>query len=71
MDLSLSHMRTSPFVRRSKYGAVEIGVHRFHHPDHAENIGEAKFMTLWQNNHGICKQTAKARRLRRKLFGKP
>jgi len=31
------------------YGAVEIGVHRFHHPGHenTESIGEAKFIHLW------------------------
>ena len=34
------------------YGAVEIGVHRFHHPGHPEDIGEAKFITLWQNENG-------------------
>jgi ketosteroid isomerase-like protein len=33
------------------YGAVEIGVHRFHHPGHddTEPVGEAKFIHLWQN----------------------
>ena len=31
------------------YGAVEIGVHRFHHPGQPDNVGEAKFITLWQN----------------------
>jgi hypothetical protein len=32
------------------YGAVEIGVHRFHHPGHdnTEPVGEAKFTQLWQ-----------------------
>ncbi|MGA7928507.1 MAG: hypothetical protein WCA20_21250 [Candidatus Sulfotelmatobacter sp.] len=30
------------------YGAVEIGVHRFHHPGE-EGFGEAKFVTVWQN----------------------
>jgi hypothetical protein len=30
------------------YGAVEIGVHTFHHPGDPGNIGEAKFVTLWQ-----------------------
>jgi len=29
------------------YGAVEIGVHRFHHPGEPGNIGEAKFIILW------------------------
>ncbi len=35
------------------YGAVEIGIHRFHHPAHPENgMGDAKFITLWQNKNG-------------------
>ena len=34
------------------YGAVEIGVHRFHHPDDESNVGEAKFVQLWQNKDG-------------------
>lgn len=34
------------------YGAVEIGVHTFHHPGHPENVGEAKFIHLWQNKEG-------------------
>jgi len=40
------------------YGAVEIGVHRFHHPAHPEDgMGEAKFVTLWQNKDGVWKVT--------------
>lgn len=39
------------------YGAVEIGVHRFHHPGHDDNIGEAKFVTLWENKDGVWKIT--------------
>lgn len=39
------------------YGAVEIGVHRFHHPGDPTNIGEAKFITLWQNEDGVWKIT--------------
>jgi hypothetical protein len=41
------------------YGAVEIGVHRFHHPGHetAESVGEAKFIHLWQNKDGLWKIT--------------
>jgi Domain of unknown function (DUF4440) len=39
------------------YGAVEIGVHRFHHPGHPENVGDAKFVTLWQNKDGVWKVT--------------
>ena len=40
------------------YGAVEIGVHRFHHPGaDTEQVGEAKFITLWQNKAGVWKVT--------------
>jgi hypothetical protein len=41
------------------YGAVEIGVHRFLHPwtqDHGE-VGEAKFIHLWQYKDGAWKVT--------------
>ena len=41
------------------YGAVEIGVHRFYHPyeqDHGE-VGEAKFIHVWQNKEGVWKIT--------------
>lgn len=31
------------------YGAVEIGTHRFHHPGHDDDVGEAQFIMLWQN----------------------
>jgi hypothetical protein len=43
----------------ANYGAVEIGVHRFHHPGHetAESVGEAKFVHLWQNKDGVWKVT--------------
>ncbi len=34
------------------YGAVEIGVHRFSHPDDPNNIGEAKFVQLWRLKDG-------------------
>jgi hypothetical protein len=34
------------------YGAVEIGVHTFHHPGDPGNIGEAKFITLWHQKDG-------------------
>jgi ketosteroid isomerase-like protein len=38
------------------YGAVELGVHRFHRAGHQEDVGgEAKFVTLWQNNNGVWK----------------
>jgi ketosteroid isomerase-like protein len=40
------------------YGAVELGIHRFHHPGHPEDgVGEASFVTLWQNKDGIWKVT--------------
>jgi ketosteroid isomerase-like protein len=40
------------------YGAVEMGVHRFHHPGRTEDRpGEAKFVTLWQNKDGAWKVT--------------
>ena len=40
------------------YGAVETGIHRFHHPAHPEDgIGDAKFITLWQNKDGSWKVT--------------
>ena len=38
------------------YGAVEIGVHRFHHPGDSD-VGEAKFVTLWQYKDGAWKVT--------------
>lgn len=37
------------------YGAVEIGVHRFYHPGDPNNVGEAKFITLWENKDGVWK----------------
>jgi len=40
------------------YGALQIGVHRFHHPgDHTEPTGEAKFIHLWQDKDGMWKIT--------------
>ena len=40
------------------YGAVEIGVHRFRHPGRPEDgVGDAKFVTLWQNKNGEWKVT--------------
>jgi hypothetical protein len=41
------------------FGAVEIGVHRFHHPGHddTEPLGEAKFVHLWQYKNGTWKLT--------------
>ena len=38
------------------YGAVEIGVHRFTHPNHPElSVGEAKFVTVWHYKDGSWK----------------
>lgn len=39
------------------YGAVEIGVHRFHHPGDPTSVGEAKFIHLWRNDNGTWKIT--------------
>jgi uncharacterized protein (TIGR02246 family) len=41
------------------YGAVEMGVHRFHHPGHddTEPLGEARFVHLWQYKDGAWKIT--------------
>ena len=41
------------------YGAVEMGVHRFHHPGHedTEGVGEASFIHLWQYKDGSWKIT--------------
>ena len=39
------------------YGAVEIGVHRFSHPGDPNNVGEAKFVQLWQLKDGSWKLT--------------
>jgi hypothetical protein len=36
------------------YGAVEMGVHRFHHPGHqdTEGVGEGRFIHLWRYKDG-------------------
>jgi ketosteroid isomerase-like protein len=41
------------------YGALEIGVHRFHHPGHddTEPLGEGRFIHLWQYKDGTWKIT--------------
>jgi hypothetical protein len=41
------------------YGALQMGVHRFHHPgrDKTEPTGEAKFIHLWHNKDGTWKIT--------------
>ena len=40
------------------YGALETGVHRFHHPGHEEiGVGEGRFVHLWQYKDGAWKIT--------------
>ena len=41
------------------YGAVELGVHRFHHPGHddTEPVGEAQFVQIWRQEDGGWKLT--------------
>ncbi len=41
------------------YGAIEMGVHRFHHPGHedTEGVGEGRFVHLWQYKDGAWKIT--------------
>jgi len=45
--------------RLEGYGAMEVGVHRFHHPGHddTEPVGEGKFIHLWQYKDGGWKIT--------------
>ena len=40
-------------------GALEIGVHRFHHPGlkTTEPVGEARFVIIWQQRDGAWKMT--------------
>jgi ketosteroid isomerase-like protein len=46
-------------VHRLKgYGAVEIGVHRFHKAGDDKDVGgEAKFVHVWQNKDGVWRVT--------------
>lgn len=39
------------------YGALEVGVHRFHHPGHenTEGVGEGQFIHLWRYQNGAWK----------------
>jgi ketosteroid isomerase-like protein len=41
------------------FGAMEMGVHRFHHPGHddTEPVGEAQFIMLWENKDGAWRIT--------------
>jgi hypothetical protein len=55
----IAHFGPVTSLWRRHFGAVEIGVHRFHHPGHedTEPVGEAKFIHLWQNQDGAWKLT--------------
>ncbi len=46
---------TLQVYRMDGYGALEIGVHRFHHPKSNSPIGEGKFINLWQYKDGAWK----------------
>jgi Domain of unknown function (DUF4440) len=50
---------TLQVYRLEGYGAMEVGVHRFHHPGHddTEPVGEGKFIHLWQYKDGAWKIT--------------
>lgn len=39
------------------YGAMEIGIHRFHHPNEPGNVGDAKFVIIWHDVNGTWKVT--------------
>jgi len=39
------------------YGAVELGIHRFSHPNDPGNIGDARFVMLWQDQDNEWKVT--------------
>ncbi|HEU5452417.1 MAG TPA: nuclear transport factor 2 family protein [Terriglobales bacterium] len=41
------------------YGAVEIGVHLFHHPGHddTEPVGEGQFVQIWHDENGVWRLT--------------
>jgi hypothetical protein len=43
----------------ANFGAVQMGVHRFHHPgkEATEPVGEAKFIHIWQKKDGAWKLT--------------
>jgi ketosteroid isomerase-like protein len=51
--------RTIQVYHMKGYGAVEMGVHRFHHPGHddTEPVGEGKFIQLWRYKDGAWKIT--------------
>ncbi len=37
------------------YGAIEVGTHRFLHPQEPGNIGQARFIHVWQKQDGTWK----------------
>lgn len=37
------------------FGAIEIGTHRFLHPREPGNVGQARFLHIWQNRNGAWK----------------
>ncbi len=44
--------------RLAHFGAVEIGAHRFYHPNNpSDGVGEAKFITIWRLQNGTWQIT--------------
>jgi ketosteroid isomerase-like protein len=43
--------------RMEGYGALQIGVHRFHHPKSKRPTGQGRFINLWQYKDGTWKIT--------------
>jgi hypothetical protein len=44
--------------RLAHFGAVEIGAHRFYHPNNpSDGVGEAKFITIWRFKDGAWQIT--------------
>lgn len=39
------------------YGAIQVGTHRFLHPGEPGNIGQARFIHIWQNKDGAWQIT--------------
>jgi hypothetical protein len=37
------------------FGAIEIGTHRFLHPGDPKNVGEGRFLQIWQLQNGAWK----------------
>ena len=49
--------RTLEIYPMEGFGAVEIGIHRFTHPDDHHSLGEARFITLWRHKDGSWQMT--------------